>query len=68
MEITAGTDPFTLFQSWYDDAVKTEVNDPDAMAIASVDKNGMPSVRMVLLRRWSPAGFFSLLIMKAANL
>ena len=57
MEITAGTDPFTLFQSWYDDAVKTEVNDPDAMAIASVDKDGMPSVRMVLLRRWSPAGF-----------
>ena len=57
MEIIAGTDPFVLFQSWYDDAVKTEVNDPDAMAIASVDKDGMPSVRMVLLRRWSPAGF-----------
>ena len=57
MEISAGTDPFTLFQSWYDDAVKTEINDPDAIAIASVDKNGMPSVRMVLLRRWSPDGF-----------
>ena len=57
MEITAGTDPFILFQRWYDDAVKTEINDPDAMSIASVDKKGMPSVRMVLLRRWSPDGF-----------
>ena len=57
MEITAGTDPFTLFQIWYDEAVKTEINDPDAMAIASVAADGMPSVRMVLLRRWSPDGF-----------
>ncbi len=57
MEITAGTDPFTLFQIWYDEAVKTEVNDPDAIALASVAADGMPSVRMVLLRRWSPDGF-----------
>ena len=57
MEITTGTNPFTLFQSWYDEAVKTEINDPDAMAIASVDADGMPSVRMVLLRRWSSDGF-----------
>ena len=57
MEITAGTNPFTLFQIWYDEAVKTEINDPDAMAIASVAADGMPSVRMVLLRRWSPDGF-----------
>jgi pyridoxamine 5'-phosphate oxidase len=57
MEISAGTDPFNLFQAWYDEAVKTEINDPDAIALASVDSNGMPSVRMVLLRRWSPDGF-----------
>ena len=57
MEITAGTNPFTLFQIWYDEAVKTEINDPDAIAIASVAADGMPSVRMVLLRRWSPEGF-----------
>jgi pyridoxamine 5'-phosphate oxidase len=57
MEITAGTDPFALFQSWFDEAVKTEINDPDAIALASVDVSGMPSVRMVLLRRWSPNGF-----------
>ena len=57
MEISLGTDPFTLFQSWYDEAVKSEINDPDAIALASVGANGMPSVRMVLLRRWSTNGF-----------
>ena len=57
MEIDAGTDPFVLFQTWFDDAVKAEINDPDAVALASVDTDGMPSVRMVLLKEWSPAGF-----------
>ncbi|HAE08942.1 MAG TPA: pyridoxamine 5'-phosphate oxidase, partial [Alphaproteobacteria bacterium] len=46
MEIIVGTDPFALFQDWYDEAVKTEINDPDAIALASVDAGGMPSVRM----------------------
>lgn len=57
MEIVAGTDPFGLFQTWFDAAVKAEINDPDAVALASVDADGMPSVRMVLLKQWSPAGF-----------
>ena len=57
MNIAAGTDPFSLFQSWYDEAVAAEVNDPDAMALATVDKGGMPSVRMVLLKAWAPDGF-----------
>ena len=57
MNIAAGTDPFRLFQSWYDEAVAAEVNDPDAMALATVDKGGMPSVRMVLLKEWAPDGF-----------
>ena len=57
MEITAGTDPFKLFQSWYDEAVEQEINDPDAIALASVNSEGVPSVRMVLLRRWSSEGF-----------
>ena len=57
MEIIAGTNPFDLFQTWFDDAVKAEINDPDAVALASVDAEGMPSVRMVLLKEWSPAGF-----------
>ena len=57
MNITAGTDPFSLFQSWYDEAVAAEVNDPDAMALATVDAGGMPSVRMVLLKEWAADGF-----------
>ena len=57
MNITAGTDPFSLFQSWYDEAVAAEVNDPDAMAVATVDAGGMPSVRMVLLKEWAVDGF-----------
>ena len=57
MQIDAGTDPFPLFQSWYDEAVASEINDPDAMALASVDSDGMPSVRMVLLKGHGPDGF-----------
>ena len=44
MNIDTGTDPFALFQTWYDEAVAAEINDPDAMALASVDSSGMPSV------------------------
>ncbi|MGC6453178.1 MAG: pyridoxamine 5'-phosphate oxidase [Candidatus Puniceispirillaceae bacterium] len=58
MQIEAGTNPFTLFESWYREAVEAEINDPDAIALASVDAFGMPSVRMVLLRQWSDEGFF----------
>ena len=58
MQIEPGTNPFTLFDSWYNEAVKAEINDPDAIALASVNTDGMPSVRMVLLRQWSDEGFF----------
>ena len=57
MEIAAGTNPFNLFQTWFDEAVAEEINDPDAIALASVNADGMPSVRMVLLRQWSEDGF-----------
>ena len=57
MEIEQNTDPFTLFGQWFEEAVSSEINDPDAIALASVDKNGMPSVRMVLLKEWSADGF-----------
>ncbi len=57
MEIATGTNPFNLFQSWFDEAIAAEINDPDAIALASVNADGMPSVRMVLLRRWSEDGF-----------
>jgi pyridoxamine 5'-phosphate oxidase len=51
------TDPFELFASWFAEAKESEANDPDAMAFASVDAGGRPSVRMVLLRRFGPEGF-----------
>jgi len=51
------TDPFILFKQWFDEAKDTEINDPDAIALASVDETGMPSVRMVLLKEILPEGF-----------
>lgn len=51
------TDPFALFDRWFAEARESEPNDPDAMAFASADGRGRPSVRMVLLRRAGPDGF-----------
>ena len=51
------TDPFELFASWMDEARASEPNDPDAMAFASADAQGRPSVRIVLMRRHGPQGF-----------
>ena len=50
-------DPYQLFDSWFAEAKKSEINDADAMAIASVDSDGMPSVRMVLLKEVASEGF-----------
>ncbi len=49
--------PFHIFEQWFEDARAAEINDPDAMALASVDDAGHPSVRMVLLKEWSEDGF-----------
>ena len=49
--------PFHIFGQWFEDARAAEINDPDAMALASVDDAGYPSVRMVLLKEWSEDGF-----------
>ena len=51
------SDPFALFDEWFAAARASEPNDPDAMAFASVDDQGRPSVRIVLLRRVGPEGF-----------
>jgi len=51
------TDPFALFDEWLSEARASEINDPDAMAFASADAQGRPSVRIVLLRRAGPDGF-----------
>ncbi|WP_224823573.1 pyridoxamine 5'-phosphate oxidase [Cognatishimia sp. MH4019] len=48
--IFAGDDPFALAQSWLNEAEKTEPNDPNAIALATVDPDGLPNVRMVLLK------------------
>ncbi len=48
--IFAGDNPFALAQDWLSEAEKTEPNDPDAIALASVDADGLPNVRMVLLK------------------
>ena len=49
--------PFTLFERWFAEARDAEINDPDAMALCSVDATGMPSVRMVLLKEFDERGF-----------
>jgi pyridoxamine 5'-phosphate oxidase len=49
--------PFDLFRQWMDAAVKSEINDPDAMCLATVDANGLPNARMVLLKSFDEAGF-----------
>ncbi|HEY4201131.1 MAG TPA: pyridoxamine 5'-phosphate oxidase [Devosiaceae bacterium] len=50
-------DPFLLFEDWFTEAKAAEVNDPHAMAVASVDADGMPDVRMVLLNARDRRGF-----------
>lgn len=49
-DFTAVDEPFMLFAAWLGDAEKSEPNDPNAMALASVDGEGLPNVRMVLLK------------------
>ena len=51
------TDPFALFDAWYAEARTTEPNDSNAMAVATVDTQGQPSVRMVLLKGHNTDGF-----------
>ena len=55
--IFAGDDPFTIAQRWLIEASATEPNDPDAIALATVDADGMPDARMVLLKGISEEGF-----------
>ena len=49
--------PITLFNEWYIEAQKSELNDPNALALATASKSGIPSVRMVLLKNFSEKGF-----------
>jgi len=51
------TDPFSLFNQWFAEARASEINDSNAMTIATADASGQPSARMVLLKGHGPAGF-----------
>ena len=50
-------DPFKLFKIWMSEAEKKEINDPNALSLATTNKNGEPSVRVVLLKGLSQEGF-----------
>jgi pyridoxamine 5'-phosphate oxidase len=54
---TEKNDPFALFDEWMADAKKSEPNDPNGMALATVDEEGLPNVRMVLLKGIDASGF-----------
>mgnify|MGYP001160899125 CR=1 FL=1 len=49
--------PVDLFTEWFNEAKNTELNDPNALSLATVDKNMIPSVRMVLLKNYNQDGF-----------
>ena len=50
-------DPIQLFKMWMNEAKKTEPNDPNAFSLATADKNGVPSARIVLLKDFNKDGF-----------
>jgi len=56
-DFTEADEPFALFRSWMEEATASEPNDPNAMALATVDENGLPNVRMVLLKGVDDNGF-----------
>ncbi|HEY1865253.1 MAG TPA: pyridoxamine 5'-phosphate oxidase [Roseiarcus sp.] len=49
-DFTTATDPFALFKLWLEEAAGTEINDPEAMTLATVDADGLPDARMVLCK------------------
>ncbi|MCA8879763.1 MAG: pyridoxamine 5'-phosphate oxidase [Rhodobacteraceae bacterium] len=55
--IFEGSDPFVIARRWLEDARAAEPSDPDAAALASVDENGMPNVRVVLIRGFEDDAF-----------
>lgn len=49
--------PFCLFGTWFEEAKQAEVNDPNAMTVATVGQNGRPAARTLLLKEWDEQGF-----------
>lgn len=56
-DFTEESEPFALFATWLKDAEASEINDPNAVALATVDADGLPNVRMVLLKGFDVRGF-----------
>lgn len=56
-DFSAAAEPFELFGAWMREAEAREPNDPNAVAVATVDADGLPNVRMVLLKGWDVHGF-----------
>jgi pyridoxamine 5'-phosphate oxidase len=55
-DFTASEEPMRLFAEWLEEATKSEPNDPNAMSVATVDADGLPDVRMVLLKGFDAQG------------
>jgi pyridoxamine 5'-phosphate oxidase len=56
-DFTKAPEPFSVFDEWFAEAKAREINDPNAMALATVDAEGLPNVRMVLLKGIDGSGF-----------
>lgn len=56
-DFTEADDPLRLFGAWFEEATRSEPADPNAMALATVDADGLPNVRMVLLKGLDARGF-----------
>lgn len=56
-DFTQVCDPFALFATWLAEATNSEINDPNAMTLATVDAHGLPDARMVLLKGHDRQGF-----------
>ena len=56
-DFTRREEPLRLFAEWLAEAERSEPNDANALALATVDADGLPNVRMVLLKGFDPAGF-----------
>lgn len=57
VEAQAGDDPIALFTRWFEDATRAELIEPNAMTLATADRQGRPSARTVLLKRFGEEGF-----------
>src|SRR5207248_9094195 len=58
-DFTQAEEPLALFAEWFAEAVKAEPNDPNAMALATVDDSRLPDVRMVVMKGYDSDGFGS---------